>query len=182
MTTPGHRETISYERAAALFAELAARKDIAFRFLWDGCYARAHLMVQHIMESGLSCRKAWTFAPRPQDDPLWVSLPNMSGGRVEWKYHVAPVLSVRLSDSQVRDLVLHPSMFDRPVTVEEWRDAQHDTPEVKLTEPGEPPQPERGGSGYVPGLDPIQGFDAHARQTMDTYLEWETERTEPDNG
>lgn len=182
MTTPGHREAISYERAAALFAERAARGDIAFRYLRDGCYARARLMAMYLKECGLFPRKVWTFAPRPRHDPLWVSVPDGSGSKVEWKYHVAPVVSVQMPDSGVRDLVLDPSMFDHPVTVEEWRDAQHDTPEVRLTDPGEPPRLDPGGSGYWPGHDPAEGVEAPARKTMAKHLRKASEEKEPDNG
>jgi hypothetical protein len=170
MVRPTDPTVISFQRATELFAELAARKDIAFGYLRDGCYARAHLMVQHLTRCEILPRKVWTFAPSPAVDPLWVDLPGEGGNKIRWKYHVAPVVSVRLTDGEVRDLVFDPSMFDSPVAVEVWREAQHDSPILVVTELGEPPRPERGGTGYCPGEDPIEGPDAHARKTMNKYL------------
>jgi hypothetical protein len=169
MESPADPAVITLERAVALFTELAARKDIAFRFLRDGCYARAHLMAFHLKRSGVEPRKVWTFASNFMHDPLWVNVPGESGGRIVWKYHVALVISARLPDGEVRDLVLDPSIFDHPVTVDEWSQAQHDTPEVRYTAPGEPPFPERGGSGYWPAPDPLEGPDEHARSIMIDY-------------
>ena len=90
-----------------------------------------------------------------------------------WHYHVAPAVRVRGADGSVHDMVLDPSLFDRPATVEEWRAAQHDTPETKDTAPGEPPLPDLGGSGYWPGPDPLEGPDVHARETMEEYKTYE---------
>jgi uncharacterized Zn-binding protein involved in type VI secretion len=165
---------ISPALAAALFDVVASQSDIAFRFPVDGCYARAHLMIQRMQQMGATPGKAWTFAS--PGDPLWVSTPNHPDGVVSWGYHVAPTVPVQQPDGSVRDMVIDPSMFDRPVPVEEWRNAQHDTPTVVQTAPGEPPIPARGGSGYWPAPDPAEGTDAHARETMEEYSRWEGTR------
>jgi hypothetical protein len=66
-------------------------------------------------------------------------------------------------------MVFDPLLFDRPVPVEEWRVALHDTPTLVPTALGEPPMPERGGSGYWPGPDPVEGPDEHAREKLEEY-------------
>jgi len=160
--------------AAALFGAMAARPDIAFKFPVDGCYARAHLMVELMQAMGLNPGKAWTF--QSPGDPLWVNTPNHPAGRVAWGYHVAPTLPVKGDDGVVRDMLMDPSMFGHPVTVQEWKDAQHDSPTVVQTAPGVPPIPSRGGSGYWPGPDPVEGPDAHAKETMEQYKMYEGTR------
>jgi hypothetical protein len=43
------------------------------------------------------------------------------------------------------------------------------TPTLVGTAVGEPPLPARGGSGYWPGPDTIEGPDVHARETLEEY-------------
>jgi hypothetical protein len=66
-------------------------------------------------------------------------------------------------------LVLDPLLFDYPVPVGEWQSALHDTPTLIRTALGEPPILARGGTGYWPGPDPLEGADVHARETLDEY-------------
>jgi hypothetical protein len=155
------------EQAQALFSLMAAQPDIAFRYPRDGCYARAQLMVQRMQALGITPGKAWTFASS-RSDPLWVNTPNVPEGHVAWGYHVAPTVPVRGADGIVRNMVVDPSMFDHPVTVDEWRGAQHDTPRVVQTAPGEAPT-SNGGSGYWPGPDPPEGPDTNAKETMEDF-------------
>lgn len=161
--------------AALVFDAMAAQPDIAFKFPVDGCYARAHLMVERMRKMGLKPGKVWTFASAP-NDPLWVSTPNHPDGRVDWGYHVAPTMPVQAEDGTVQDMVVDPSMFDHPVPIEEWKDAQHDHPHVVQTAPGEPPIPGRGGSGYWPSSDPPEGPDENAKETMEEYKRYEGTR------
>jgi hypothetical protein len=66
-------------------------------------------------------------------------------------------------------MAFDPLLFDRPVPVEDWRNALHDTPTLVRTALGEPPLPARGGSGYWPGPDPLEGPDMHALETLEEY-------------
>src|SRR5262249_7134079 len=79
------------------------------------------------------------------------------------------VLVVRGSDGDPREMVFDPLLFDRPVPVEEWQSALHDTPTLVRTILGEPPLPTCGGTGYWPGPDPLEGPDVHASETLDEY-------------
>jgi hypothetical protein len=166
---------MSLQAATDLFNIMAAQGDIAFQFPVDGCYARAHLMVQRMQQLGADPGKVWTFAGGPSD-PLWVNTPNHPAGVVEWGYHVAPTIPVQQANGTVQDMVVDPSMFDRPVSIDEWRNAQHDHPNVVQTHPGQSPLPSRGGSGYWPGSDPPEGPDEHARETMEEYKRYESTR------
>ncbi|HZU35360.1 MAG TPA: protein-glutamine glutaminase family protein [Gemmataceae bacterium] len=168
MTSHSTPAAIDPDQAAALFAEFGAAEELALGFPADGCYARTHLMVQRLLQRGLTPWKAWAFAASAAD-LLWTEAPDHPDGRVHWGYHVAPVLLVREPDGVIQEMVFDPLLFDRPVLVEEWRSALHDTPTLVRTAPGEPPLPPRGGTGYWPGPDPLEGPDAHARETLEEY-------------
>jgi hypothetical protein len=171
MTVHGSPDAIEPDLAAAIFAEFTAAEELALRFPADGCYARTHLMVRRLLDRGLAQSKVWAFAARATD-PLWEETPGHTDGRVEWRYHVAPILVVRGPGSDTREVVLDPLLFDRPVPVEEWRSALHDTPTLIRTAPGEPPLPALGGTGYWPGPDPLEGTDVHALETLEDGRTW----------
>jgi hypothetical protein len=168
MTVPGSPEPLDPGQATAIFAEFAANEDLALRFPADGCYARTHLMIRRLLDRGFNPSKVWAFAASVTD-LLWIETSDHPEGRVQWAYHVAPVLVVREPGNDSREMVFDPILFDRPVPVEEWRSALHDTPTLVRSTPGEPPLPSRGGSGYWPGPDPIEGPDVHSRETLEEY-------------
>jgi len=92
MTVPRSPDAIEADQAAAIFAEFAAAEDLALRFPADGCYARTHVMVQRLLDRGLAASKVWAFAASATD-LLWMESPEHPEGRVQWGYHVAPVLT-----------------------------------------------------------------------------------------
>lgn len=64
------------------------------------------------------------------------------GVRVTNKRHsFSPLLARRIRarprwpDGEAREMVFDPLLFDRPVDVEEWRDALHDSPAMVRTAP-----------------------------------------------
>jgi hypothetical protein len=75
-----------------MFAEFAAAEELALGYPADGCYARTHLMVGRLLDRGLARSKAWAFAAGATD-LLWTGVPGHPEGRVQWGYHVAPVVS-----------------------------------------------------------------------------------------
>jgi hypothetical protein len=172
-------DCITPQQAVALQKFMLAQKDIAYAFPIDGCYARAHLMCQRMEAKGYRPFKAWTFANG--DEKLYVRTPNHPNGYVEWKYHVAPIVRVRFEDEQQRWYVIDPSLFNNPVTITKWREAQKKNhamldPFVTLTRLGHPPKDPAGvlmpGSGYWPGKDP-RSPDAHAMAVMRLYKPYE---------
>jgi hypothetical protein len=165
---PRSADAIDPDQATAIFADFAAAEDLALRFPADGCDARTHLMVQRLLSRGLAPFKVWAFAASATD-LLWTETPDHPDGRVHWGYQVAPVLWVQGPEGAAQAMVLDPLLFDAPVPVETWRDALHDMPTLVQTAPGEPPLPARGGSGYWPGPDPLEGPDEHTRDTLAEY-------------
>lgn len=101
---------ISRERAGALFRELAADPEIPFRFLPDGCQARAQRMAEILLARGVRAGKVFVKGkfelPNPFD-PLWPV--------VRWQYHVAIVVS-----TEEGNLVIDPSLFSGPVGLEHF--------------------------------------------------------------
>ena len=168
MTVPRFPDVVTVDRAEAIFAKFATDELLALRYPGDGCYARTHLMVQQLIEQGLAPSKVWAFAGS-FTDLLWTETRDYPDGRVQWGYHVSPVLLVRGLEGDTHEMVFDPILFDRPVPVKDWLTALHDTPTEVRTAPGEPPLPERGGSGYWPAPDPLEGADLHARETLEDY-------------
>src|SRR5438270_1599172 len=164
--------------ATALFNVMAHQGDIAFAYPVDGCYARAQLMADRMQQMGATPGKVWSFAGSSAD-PLWVNTTNHPDGQVAWGYHVAPTIPVQGTDGVVHNMVVDPSLFDHPVTISEWQNAQHDHPRIVETKLGESPLPSGAGSGYWPAPDPIEGPDEHARETMEEYKHYEGTRGPP---
>jgi hypothetical protein len=170
MAAPQSPTVLDAERAQALLTEFTGTEDLALRYPRDGCYARAHVMLKRLRDKGVEAWKVWAFASS-KDDLLWVETPAASGGRVNWGYHVALLVVVRQSDGGTREMVFDPILFDRPVAVEDWASAVHDTPTLVRSAPGVTPIPARGGSGYWPGPDPVEGPDANAEEILEEYRE-----------
>jgi hypothetical protein len=103
---------------------------IPFQYVRDGCYARAHKM-RWIIENkyGYCCEKVFSFANQGNDE-LSVRADKWGGCCVNWWYHVAPLIRVRIKISSfdfVVALVVDPSMFDKPVMLSSWLTAQENT-------------------------------------------------------
>lgn len=105
--------SLSYEYLQELFGWLRSQKHIPFEYPEDGCYARAHEMARLLESKGVIAGKAFI------EGDLRVETKNSPKGYVEWWYHVAPVVNVRV-DGQLKAYVIDPSIFDRPVPAEEW--------------------------------------------------------------
>ena len=132
-TRPGSATTacpgtpLSEAQAQQLFRELAAQPQIPFDYPDDCCYSRAHEMCRIMRERGIPCRKVWNYAHDfPNGAALRADTPNHPSGHVNWRYHVAPVVPVQGNDGVVRDMVMDPSLSDRPLTVDEWVARQQD--------------------------------------------------------
>ena len=50
---------ISEAKAAEVFRVMAGQSDITFNYAWDGCFARAHLMIQRMQEMGLEPHRVY---------------------------------------------------------------------------------------------------------------------------
>jgi Glutaminase len=124
---------------------------IPFKFVRDGCYARAHKMRRIITTKyGYCCEKVFSFAN--QDfDTLAVKADKWGGCCVRWWYHVAPLIRVRVKISSwsfVLAMVIDPGMFNKPVLLSTWLSAQENTscsPEANVSMYSIQP-----GSAYTP--------------------------------
>jgi hypothetical protein len=130
---------------------------IPFQYVIDGCYARAHQMRRIITTRyRYCCEKVFSFATA-NDDRLAVQANKWGGCCVDWWYHVAPLIRVRLKlrlpglprkFSIVLAMVIDPGMFDKPVLLSSWLNAQENTrclPNANVTSYSIQP-----GSAYTP--------------------------------
>ena len=121
-------QPVSPDKANALFREMVSKADsIPFDYPQNCCFSRAHTMCHDMQTEGVACGKVWNYRnPGPPLGPaLSVKTPNNPTGNQTWRYHVAPIVNVQGSDGVVRPVVIDPSMFDRPVSVDEWKAAQN---------------------------------------------------------
>ena len=104
-------QTITMDRASELFKKAQKMDDIAWKYKPDGCYARAHLMARRFEEEGVRVDKVWIKGDLyvPGTEPL-----------IQWNFHVAPIVYVKNAKGETQKMVIDPSLFDKPVTVEEW--------------------------------------------------------------
>jgi hypothetical protein len=169
-------QTVTQQQAGEVFRWMASQRDIAFRYPSDGCYARAHLMIRRMQQRGLKPWKVWSFANGGES--LYVRTGNHPSGHVEWRYHVAPIVRVRLANNKQRWYVIDPAMFKGPVTITAWKNAQKKpggryNPYVTITRLGVAPtdatKKKLPGTGYWPGPDPREGADTHASKMMRLY-------------
>jgi len=137
--------------------------EIEFRFVLDGCYARAHLMTERLRQLKIEPMKLWAVA-NDQNAPLQVQskyLP-INGGWVTWNYHVAPAVHVKLRNGQVRQWVFDPSIhWHSPLDADQWLAAMRPR-NVRRTYTAS--------SQYsVNGSLPHGGAVHHARYVMQVY-------------
>jgi hypothetical protein len=163
--------TISEADAQTLHALMASDSTVTFKYLKDGCDARAEIMVHNLLERGVMPSKVWLFPPEGEHLEFQVS----HGRRqtIRWKFHVAVAIVVRMTDGRVQKMVIDPSFYDRPVPVEEWASLGRGRARLVETRLGESPWTE-GGNGYNPYLslgdmDPL----TRARQEMAMYKQME---------
>ena len=154
---------------------MADESDIAFNYPVDGCWARAYLMLNRIIEryDGVSVNKVWAFGNFQVNT-------NGPYGIIYWENHVAPIVTVTGNKDSLT-MVIDPSIADGPVSKNGWWSIMTDeTPDflsMQVTSPGEPPvdpltkQP-YSGSGYWLGEDPTThgGLDGFSIWMMGKYL------------
>jgi hypothetical protein len=100
---------------------------IPFQYVRDGCYARAHKMRWIITTKyRYCCEKVFSFANQ-DNDILAVQASKWGGCCVQWWYHVAPLIRVKvklLTFTFHLAMVIDPGMFDYPVLLSVWLAAQ----------------------------------------------------------
>jgi hypothetical protein len=153
--TPAYPAAIPAAQAGDVFRKMEAMGDrLAFRFPTDGCYARAHLMMEEMRKQGLQPWKVWS--KQNGREPLYVTTTNHPRKYVTWGWHVAPVLRVRLKTGKVYWVVFDPSLFRQPCFIPVWQKKQKRpgakvSPVIEVTPPGRAPvwEGKRTGTGYT---------------------------------
>lgn len=104
---------------------------IPFMYPDDGCWARAHEMCRLMINMGLPPRKVWI----DHSTGYWlhVNTKNNPQCYVEWGWHVAPTLCVRVGWFRTQRMVIDPSLFTTPVSQATWKGVQGD-PAATLTD------------------------------------------------
>lgn len=103
------KDFIDIETAYRLFDEARSMNDIAWNYKTDGCYARAHLMARAFEKQGVHVDKAWLKGN--------LGLPEEN---IEWNYHVAPLVYVKDKNGKINPMIIDPSVFPSPVSLDEW--------------------------------------------------------------
>jgi len=108
------------QQAQSLHTEMAGQKDIPFNYAPDCCYARAERMSQLMSDKGIPNAKTWAYGnlkPKKESGAP-VTAPN--GKPIIWGWHVAPIVPVQSQSGEVVDMVIDPSLRNRPLTIPEW--------------------------------------------------------------
>ncbi len=92
---------------------------IPFENKTNGCDARAHYMTFLINQAGFGCRKYRASGILRSKSP---SQCRDQPPCYKWSYHIAPLLSVVYSPTDIRNLILDPSLADDFLTIPEWLD------------------------------------------------------------
>jgi hypothetical protein len=108
---------LSSDQALELFRNFQNQKQIPFNYRIDGCYARATEMAKIAESLGIELGKVFA-----EGNLRAKTLPPEKVSTVEWGWHVAPIASVETNGKREL-MVFDPSMFKKPVTVEEWKNA-----------------------------------------------------------
>ena len=98
---------------------------IPFGYQQANCHNISHYISLLLESKGYQCAKIWAFAPvvYSTSSSKLIRIPdkkNISpGGKIDWGYHVAPILQVRIGN-KVRKMVIDPGLFKTPVRYRTW--------------------------------------------------------------
>lgn len=101
------------EFASEVFNILKDDVDNSFNYPFDGCYARAHKMAMMMDDLGIISGKAFAEGIFHVETKV---------GQIDWSYHVASLVLVK-KNGKLIPTVMDPSLFDQPVSFEEWKKA-----------------------------------------------------------
>ena len=125
LLTPRKASIIDLNTANALFAEII-NSGIPFGYQQANCHNISHYISLLLESKGYQCAKIWAFAPVVYSSysSRIISFPDKKklspNGAIDWGYHVAPVLKVRMG-TKVRKMVIDPGLFPKgPVRYRTW--------------------------------------------------------------
>jgi len=128
---------VTPERAMELFTLMKDRgctpcgsvgtECITFKYPYDGCWIRAHIMCYLMMDLSETPEKVWINGSL---HPFSANVPECTVG---WGWHVAPTLMVIQPSGPDLKMVIDPSLCEGPVTPEAWRDLQSNSGVLSYT-------------------------------------------------
>ena len=112
------------------FEHIAHNSQIEFNFPQGGCQQRAHIMSLLLAKKfNIEHCKVWLFPPVAlyvgDTRTLYIDDKNKltPNNKIEWNYHVAPVVQVR-NNGSVDTMVFDPSInYAEPIFLDKWFDA-----------------------------------------------------------
>jgi len=128
------REFISLEEAQKYFDECKNLKvyksngeivSLNYDFPEEFCHLRAHEMAEYFKKKGIDCDKIFIVSTNYKGlgnlAAESATLKDATGQPLffEWLFHVAPVVKIDNNGNLIK-YVIDPSIFDRPVTIDEW--------------------------------------------------------------
>ncbi|WP_413291952.1 protein-glutamine glutaminase family protein [Bdellovibrio sp. HCB185ZH] len=119
---------LSEEKANELFKEFVSHKEIIYEYAVDGCYARANAMSIIAEEENIEMGKVFA------EGDIFYDTKDPKYRVVNWGFHVAPIALIKGSDGKIQKMVFDPSMFDKPVPVDEWLAKMKLNPRTKINE------------------------------------------------
>lgn len=112
---------LGQDQANELFRKFVQNKEIPFKYPVDGCYARAHEMARMAEKEQVFMGKIYA------EGFLQAKTNFQKYPIVNWGWHVAPIAYVKQADNRAELMVFDPSLFGKPVSVEEWKKKMLDT-------------------------------------------------------
>jgi hypothetical protein len=106
---------ISSSQANDLFRKFTGNPDIPFKYPIDGCYARATAMAQMAEADKITMGKVYA------EGFLQAKTDSVAYPIARWGWHVAPVAYVKKVDGKIDLMVFDPSLFNKPVGIDEWK-------------------------------------------------------------
>ena len=150
----------------AEFNRLKADPSIPFEYIYDGCYARAHIMCETMGKDNVNNAKMFVMVQNPYGSGKLTAENKYMKAR--WWYHVAPmVYAVDEKTKKPEPFIMDPSMADRPLRPQEWIGAMWDekTPiKVDITRNPQYGPLESGGANKT-----FEESLPHARETCAEY-------------
>lgn len=110
---------LTESQAQSLFQELKSRREFAWDYPADQCYAKAYLGSYLLSRAGIKSLTVWSISG--QDTPLLrVETANDPKGCTNWVYHVAMAVAVQFPDGAIQGKVIDPALASGPIDLWAW--------------------------------------------------------------
>ncbi len=110
INTQASARSVSITSLAQSFQAWKTDPRLRYDYVFDGCYARSHLVATELMHKNIIVGKVWLHGFNLK--PTQQNLTDFSG----WFYHVAVVVFA----TDQKFYVIDPGLFDQPVSVLDW--------------------------------------------------------------